>query len=116
KRREANTCDIFITTSHTDNQPVALIEAWAMGLPVVATAVGGVPDMVQPEETGLLVPDGDDAAMAAAILRLVAEPVLASRLSERGRLAATLCSSENILPRWAEIFKSVARRCASVKS
>ena len=105
KSREGNAAEIFLNTNRVDNQPVSVLEACAMGLPVVATAVGGVPDLLTHEESGLLVPDGDDGAMAAAVLRLLAEPALAARLSRAGRALAERCSPENVLPLWREAFR-----------
>jgi glycosyltransferase involved in cell wall biosynthesis len=58
----------------------------AAGLPVVATAVGGTPELVIDGETGLLVPPRDPAALAQAILTLLTDPGLAQRLGENGRL------------------------------
>ena len=57
----------------------------ASGLPVVATRVGGNPALVDDEVTGLLVPPGDAAALAKAIIRLADDPVLAERLGTRAR-------------------------------
>ena len=71
KVREGNSAEIFLNTNRVDNMPVAVVEACAMGLPVVATAVGGVPDLLTHEETGLLVPDNDDQSMVAAIMQLL---------------------------------------------
>lgn len=107
KVREGNSADIFLNTNHVDNMPVAVVEACAMGLPVVATAVGGVPALLTHQETGLLVPDNDDQAMVSAILRLLKDPILTGRLSENGRLLATRSSREVVLPQWKEIFAKV---------
>jgi glycosyltransferase involved in cell wall biosynthesis len=65
--------------------PVALMEALATGLPVVATAMSGVGELVADGETGLLVPEGDPAALAAALARLAGDPALAARLGAAGR-------------------------------
>jgi len=67
-----------------DNLPTVIMEAMAAGLPVISTAVGGIPEMVIQNETGLLVPSGDVAALAGAIERLFDEIGLARRLGERG--------------------------------
>src|SRR5262245_48248299 len=88
KLQEANAADIFLNTNHIDNVPVSVIEACAMGLPVVATNVGGIPDLLKDGETALLVPDGDDNAMAEAVTRLLRDPELAGRLSANGRKLA----------------------------
>jgi spore coat protein SA len=67
---------------------MALVEGMAAGLPVVATAVGGIPEIVVDGVTGLLVPPDDSAALAAAIGRLLEDPRLASRLGAAGRTRA----------------------------
>lgn len=58
---------VMVNTSLNEGTPVALIEAMAAGVPVVATAVGGVPDLVRPGETGWLTPSGDAAALADGV-------------------------------------------------
>lgn len=110
KRREGSGADIFLNTNRVDNQPVSVLEACAMGLPVVATAVGGIPDLLVHEETGLLVPAGDDRAMAEAVLRLVAEPGLAGRLSSNGRRLAERSAPMEILRRWRDILSELGSR------
>lgn len=77
--------DVFCLTSTSEGTPNAIIEAMAAGRPVVATAVGGVPELVQDGVTGLLVRSGESSAMAEAISRLLDDPPLASRLGEAGR-------------------------------
>ncbi len=77
--------DIFLLPSHMEGMPLAIMEAMAARLPVVATAVGGVPEVVVDGQTGLLVPHRQPAALAAAVARLAAEPELRHRLGEAGR-------------------------------
>jgi glycosyltransferase involved in cell wall biosynthesis len=60
----------------------------ASGLPVVAFGVGGVPEVVLDDQTGIVVAPGDEEAMATAVSRLVAEPALRTRLGEAGRRMA----------------------------
>ena len=67
-----------------DNLPTVIMEAMAAGLPVISTAIGGIPEMVIQNETGFLVPPGDVAALAGAIERLFDEIGLAQRLGKRG--------------------------------
>ncbi len=100
--------DIFLNTNHIDNTPVAVIEAAAMGLPVVATRVGGLPFLVRNEETALLVDDNDDEAMAGAVLRLVAQPELAERLSVNGRRLAESSSWSRVHDAWVDVFRGLA--------
>jgi glycosyltransferase involved in cell wall biosynthesis len=68
--------DLMLNPSRADNMPNSVLEAMASGVPVVSTSVGGVPFLIQDGRTGLLVPVGDAAAMAAAALRVLSEPGL----------------------------------------
>jgi glycosyltransferase involved in cell wall biosynthesis len=108
KRRQGNAADIFINTNRVDNMPVAVLEAGAMGLPIVATAVGGVPDLLADGRDGVLVPDDDDAAMADAVLRLLEDPELAGRLSRNGRRLAERSTWDVVGPLWTDLFRDMA--------
>jgi glycosyltransferase involved in cell wall biosynthesis len=114
KLREGANADIFLNTNRVDNTPVSVIEAAAMGLPVVATNVGGIADLLTDAETALLVPDNDDRAMAEAVLKLIAQPPLASHLSVSGRRMAEQFSWERTQARWEalldELMGSPGRR------
>ncbi|MDD5557268.1 MAG: glycosyltransferase [bacterium] len=68
-----------------DGIPVSLMEAMAIGVPVVSCAVSGIPELVIDGETGLLVPPGDEERLAGAIGRLLADPRLGERLAAAGR-------------------------------
>ena len=68
--RLLHAADIFLLTSISEGIPLTVIEAMAAGLPVVATRVGGVPEIVEEGRTGWLAPSGNDEQLAAAILRL----------------------------------------------
>ncbi len=65
--------------------PVALMEALAMEVPVVATEISGIPELIEPEQTGLLVPQRDGHALATALLRLYHSPALGRQLGSAGR-------------------------------
>ena len=67
-----------------DNLPTVIMEAMATGLPVISTPIGGIPEMVVQNETGMLVPAGDSSALASAIERIIADLSLARRLGENG--------------------------------
>lgn len=104
KIREFSKADIFLNTNRIDNMPVALIEACAMGLPVVATCVGGIPDLIENGQNGLLVPDGDAEGMVNAVESLLKNPELAERVSLNGRRLAERSSWENVQVQWEELF------------
>jgi glycosyltransferase involved in cell wall biosynthesis len=77
--------NVFINTTNVDNTPVSVIEAMALGLPVVSTDVGGLPYLINNEVDGLLVPPNDPQAMADAIMRLQAGPKLCKTLTKNAR-------------------------------
>jgi L-malate glycosyltransferase len=109
KVREGEAADIFLNTSRVDNMPVALVEACAMGLPVVTTNVGGIPDLLTNEETGLLVRNEDLHGMVAAVRRLLTEPGLAARLSSNGRKLAERSDWSRVRPQWESVFGQIKR-------
>jgi glycosyltransferase involved in cell wall biosynthesis len=82
---QLNRLDIFANLSRAESFGVAVLEAAAVGLPVIATSVGGLPEVVVDGETGLVVPPDDVEAAAGAIARLACDRVLRSRLGQRGR-------------------------------
>jgi glycosyltransferase involved in cell wall biosynthesis len=79
--------DVLAVTSHNEGTPVSAIEAMAAGCPVVATNVGGLPDLICDGETGYLVPPGDARAVATALLHLLHRPETARRMGETARMA-----------------------------
>lgn len=77
--------DLFVLPSWIEGLPVTIMEAMAAGKPVVATPVGGVPELVLEGETGLLVPPRDHNRLAQAITKLLQHPDAAKRMGDRGR-------------------------------
>jgi lipopolysaccharide/colanic/teichoic acid biosynthesis glycosyltransferase len=77
--------DVLVVSSKNEGTPVSAIEAMASGCPVVATRVGGLPDMVEDGETGYLVPSGDATALANGILRLLRDRARAHRIGATAR-------------------------------
>jgi len=97
-------CDIFVLNSTYEGLPHVVLEAMALGLPVVATAVGGTPEVVKDGENGLLIPPGDGNAIVKALRRLCDDQFLHRHLS-RGtynsvtdfRFQAILEATERVL-------------------
>ncbi len=108
KIRLASQHDIYLNTNRIDNMPVTVIEMGALGLPVIATRVGGVPDIITDGESGQLVPDDDDLAMAEAVKRLLNDPTMAGRFAQAGRRFAESCSWENVRRQWEEVFAELS--------
>jgi glycosyltransferase involved in cell wall biosynthesis len=77
--------DLYVGASVEESFPLAILEAMAAGLAVVATAVGGVPEGVRHGETGLLVPPAQSDALADAVIRLLTDPAMARRFGQSGR-------------------------------
>ena len=102
--------DAVLLPSAWENMPHAVLEALAVGTPVIATAVGGVPEVVNDAVNGLLVPPGDAGALAAAIRRLVAEPGLHDRLAAAAAPSVVKLAEDRILARIEELLVAVARR------
>jgi glycosyltransferase involved in cell wall biosynthesis len=79
---------VFVLASRAEGLPLSICEAMLAGLPVVATDVGSVADVVVDGETGLLVPPDDPVALAGALRRVLDDPALAARLGSAGRRRA----------------------------
>jgi len=76
---------IFLTTSISDGTPVSILEAMASGLPCIATSVGGIPEWIEDEKTGLLIAPQSPEQVAGALLRLAEDPDLRARLGTAAR-------------------------------
>jgi glycosyltransferase involved in cell wall biosynthesis len=83
--------DLLAVTSNNEGTPFSAIEAMASGCPVVATRVGGLPDLIDEGQTGYLVPRGDAHAVAAAMLRLLRAPEAVRRMGETARARVKDC-------------------------
>ncbi len=77
--------DIFALTSRMEGMPLAILEAWAAGRPVISTRVGGVPAIVTDGQNGLLIDSGDEEALTRALRRLITRPDEARRLGDSGQ-------------------------------
>jgi len=106
KRATLAGATIFVLPSYVEGMPMALLEAMSFGLPVIATPVGGVPEIVTHERDGLLVPPGDIDALAAAIARLASEPELRERLGRAAReTVAKRFSLDSAVERLLRIYR-----------
>jgi glycosyltransferase involved in cell wall biosynthesis len=83
--RELNSAGVFVLGSRMDTSPNVLTEAHAIGLPVIGTRAGGIPEMIDEGKDGFVVPVDDADAMADRMQRLLADPALARRLGAAGR-------------------------------
>lgn len=106
--RELTEADVYVHPSYIDNSPNSVCEAQLLGLPVIATRVGGVPSLVEDGVTGLLVPAGDGQALGEAV-RNCLDPDLRSRLGKAaGETAACRHDRETILNNLQEVWCEIA--------
>jgi L-malate glycosyltransferase len=91
-REDVSAClcanDIFVLPSRSEAFPNAVLEAMASGMPIVASRVGGIPELIEDGHTGFLVPAGDPLALADRLCRFMANPPFAARLGENARAGA----------------------------
>jgi glycosyltransferase involved in cell wall biosynthesis len=102
--------DVFTLTSRFEGLSIALLEAMATGLPCVATRVGGVPEIVVDEETGILVPAGDVAAVAGALERLLGDPVARARMGDAARARARALDARSAVRHIEEVYDAAVMR------
>jgi glycosyltransferase involved in cell wall biosynthesis len=96
--------DIFINTTNFDNTPVSVIEAMALGLPVISTRVGGVPYLIEDGVDGILVPANNASAFVTQIKRFIHDPDTASGISEKARKKVTAFDWEKVKGMWFQIL------------
>jgi glycosyltransferase involved in cell wall biosynthesis len=77
--------DVFVLSTHFEGLPLVILEAMAMQLPVVATAVNGIPELITSDSVGLLAPHEDDVVLAEHLLALLRDPARARRIAASGR-------------------------------
>ncbi|TPD69780.1 glycosyltransferase family 4 protein [Flavobacterium microcysteis] len=96
--------NIFINTTHFDNMPVSVMEAMALGLPVVSTNVGGIPFLLEDEKTALLVEDGNTESMIDAVKKIVENKNLALDLAQNARKKAESFDWQQVKLLWNKIL------------
>lgn len=100
-------CDAFVMASNNEGLPVAIMEALALGLPICATSVGGIPEAVTDGVEGLLVPPRDPAALASALTRLATDPALRTTLAAGSSAAGNRYDIRTSVTRIEEIYRGV---------
>ena len=98
---------VFALSSDYEPLGIAVLEGMAAGLPVVATAVGGVPELVRPGVNGELVEPGDAEAMAGALTEMLSSPELARSLGEAGRAAAAGHTAARMVDRYFALYEEL---------
>ena len=101
--------DVFVFPSREEGLGSTLIDAMAQGLPIVASRVGGIPELIAHERTGLLVPPGDAAALAVALARLAGDSALRARLGTAARAAAAAYTPETMAAAYLNLYHDIAR-------
>jgi glycosyltransferase involved in cell wall biosynthesis len=104
------TADCVVNPSTVDNMPNSILEAFASGVPVVSTDAGGIPDVVTPGVSGLLVPVGDVPAMAHSVLQVLRDRALAGRLRNAGMAEAARYDWPSVRALWFDAYRRAAGR------
>lgn len=110
KQRELAQADIFVLPSYNEGLPMSVLEAMAWGLPVITTRVGGIPELVDHESTGVLVDPGDIDALADALVRLAGDPVLRAAIGAAAReRVESAHAPEVVLGKLDELYRALGR-------
>ncbi|HSW50730.1 MAG TPA: glycosyltransferase, partial [Bryobacteraceae bacterium] len=101
-------CDLFALSSRWEGNPVTILEAMAAELPVVATAVGGVPELVEDGITGILVQPGSEHELGDALASLVGEPARRLAMARQAGMRAHRFGVDVMVQGYAELFSRAA--------
>jgi glycosyltransferase involved in cell wall biosynthesis len=116
-RAEARNCfrlfDVFVLPSLTEGLPITLLEAMQAGVPIVASAVGGVPDALANGDAGMLIRAGDTAGLERAIRQCVDDPAWAARLRVRAHSNSTRFTSHSMARQYLDLYREVTREGSS---
>ncbi len=96
--------DILLNPSNADNMPINLLEAFACGIPIVSTRVGGIPDLVESEEAALLVEPGDYKSMAAKVEELLSQPEKVKKLTENAKSICDRYKWSSVRALWFKLY------------
>jgi L-malate glycosyltransferase len=108
--------DIYLQSPNIDNMPTSIVEAYASGLPVVSTDVGGIRAILTDGEHGLLAPMNDHETLAAHVLRLLESPALAERLTQAAWSTCRAYTWSALREQWLRVYRGVLRPTAQTAS
>jgi glycosyltransferase involved in cell wall biosynthesis len=108
--------DLFVLPSLNEGMGRVLVMAMALGKPIVATSVGGVPELLGHGEAGVLVPAADPKALADAVAALLRDPERARRLGEAGRRRAPLYSAHVMVESLERLYREILAEKAGIRS
>lgn len=106
--RHYEAADVYVQTPTIDNMPVSILEAFASGLPVVSTCVGGVPAMLTDGRHGLLAPNDDHEAVADRVLALLADPDRARTMAREARISCEPFEWPQVRDGWLKVYRRAA--------
>lgn len=101
--------DVCVAPSRNEGMGRALVEAMALGLPVVGSTVGGIPSVIGPDEAGRLIPPDDPQALTAALVELGRDPILRAKVAEAARVRAAQFSTTVADARLLDLYAALAR-------
>jgi asparagine synthase (glutamine-hydrolysing) len=96
--------DIFMNTSNIDNHPVSVLEAMALGFPIISTNIGGLPYLIDDNTNGILMPADDENAFAGSIMEILNNPEKVNSLSRQARQKAELFTWSNLRENWLDLL------------
>lgn len=99
--------DFFINTTTVDNTPISVIEAMALGLPVISTDVGGMPFLIEDNKDGILLPENDIDAMVSSITNLIDNPSTAMEMAQKARNKVEAFDWVKVKEQWRAVFSSL---------
>ncbi len=108
-----DSADVYLTATDLDNMPSSITECLASGLPVVTTDAGGIPYIVQHEETCLMVSRNDHEAMAASAIRLLEDEELARKIAIQGREQSRQWTWEGVGARWLDLYQHLGEEATT---
>jgi glycosyltransferase involved in cell wall biosynthesis len=109
--------DVFVLPSREEAMPVALLEAMSQGCAAVGSNVGGIPEVIQHDVSGVLIPSGDEGALSAALLRLASDPALRARYGRLARLRVEeRFSLTAMMESYAELYRGLISNSIILKA